>query len=212
MYILMYIWSFLNLLLDLLILIVTIIGYFLSSGGSDVGLDVFKTVIGSFKYLIITMMYSGSWNYHRMYSFFLLLNVLYWSLASLCSSAVPNTTPKLSTSTLKLLIHDVYTGRLKRPPRPPCPWWPPLLEQPHLLHNWPPLLSIDSLIVPEAWVIVTTLTSPPFLTTAVEAISIYGFIVYYFTFWIMLSIKSYTCSTWNITPHVCSRRTRQWCS
>ena len=42
------------------------IGYFVASVDSDVGLDVFKTVVVFLKYLTKMMMYSGLWNYRRM--------------------------------------------------------------------------------------------------------------------------------------------------
>ena len=104
------------------VLIIAIIGYLSSSADSDVGLDVFKIIVGSFKYLTRTMMSSWFWNTLRMYCFSFLLNLLYRSLAYLCSDMVPKTAPKSSTSPLKFLIDDVYAGWLKRLPVPPRPW------------------------------------------------------------------------------------------
>ena len=43
--------------------IINMIVYFLSSVDSDVGPDVFKTVVGYFKSLTIMMISSGFWNY-----------------------------------------------------------------------------------------------------------------------------------------------------
>ena len=87
------------------------IGDFPSSVDSAAGLDVFKTVVGSFESLTRTMMYSGFWNSHRMYCYIFDLNFLYCYLDFLCSEVVPRTAPKSSTSTLKFLIEYVYTGR-----------------------------------------------------------------------------------------------------
>ena len=86
------------------------IGSFSSSDDSAMGLDVFKTVVRSFKYLTRTMMSSRFYNTLRMYCLRFSLNFFYWSLASLCSDVVPKNAPKSSTSPLKFLIVDVYTG------------------------------------------------------------------------------------------------------
>ena len=57
--------------------IITMIGFFSSSVETDVGLDVFKTVVGSFRYLTIMMMFSGFCNYSIMSFFSLLMSFLY---------------------------------------------------------------------------------------------------------------------------------------
>ena len=69
--------------------IITMIRSFLSSDDSAVGLDVFKTIVGSFKYLTRTIMSSGFWNFLRMYCFRFSPNLSYWSLDYLCSVVVP---------------------------------------------------------------------------------------------------------------------------
>ena len=98
------------------------IGSFLSSADSAVGLDVFKTIVLYFKYLTITIMSSGFWNTLMLYFFSFSLNLLYWSLASLYFDVVPKIVPKSSTSTLKFMINDTYDGGLKCLPLPPRPW------------------------------------------------------------------------------------------
>ena len=158
--------------------IITMIGSFLYSDDSAVGLDVFKTVVGSFKYLARTMISSEFWNYLRMYCFSFSLTFLYWYLASLCSDVIPKTAPKSSTSLLKFLIDDVYYGRLKRPPPLPRPWWPPLPVWPPWPHPRPLFLELD-LLVSEARVVVASLPSPPLLFAAGEAVSVSGFIVFF---------------------------------
>ena len=98
------------------------IEYLLSSTNSDVGIDVFRIDLGSFKSLTRTMLSSGLCNYPRMYCLSFSLNFLYLPLAFLCSDVVTKTAPKYSTYPLKFLIDDVYDGRLKLPPCPPRPW------------------------------------------------------------------------------------------
>ena len=173
------------------------IGSFLSYTDIAVGLDVFKTIVGYFKYPTKTMMSSGFYNTLRVYYFSFSLNFLYWSLASLCSEVIPKTAPKSSTSPLKFLINDVYAGRLKRPPLPPRPWWPPLPVRPPQQCPRPTLLGFDS-PVSEAQVIVALLPSPPLLPTAVEAVSVSGVILFssflLFPLWILLNLRSYPCS------------------
>ena len=66
------------------VLIITMIRSFSSSAGSAVGLDVFNTILGYFKSLTRTMMPSGFCNTLGMYYFRFSVNLLYWSLASLC--------------------------------------------------------------------------------------------------------------------------------
>ena len=90
----------------------TIIGSFLSSVYSVVGLDVSSMVIGYFKYCTRKMMSSGFWNYQSTYCLSFFLNFLYWSLASICSALVPKTTLKSSNSPSKFRIDDVYDGQL----------------------------------------------------------------------------------------------------
>ena len=191
------------------------IEYFSSSADSAVGLDVFKTIVGSFKYLTRTRIYSGFWNTIRMYCLSFSLNYLYWSLASIFSDVVPKNAPKFSSSPLKFLIDAAYAGRLKRPPLPPRPWQPPLPVQPPRALPRPPLLEFY-LLVSDARVIVASLLSPPLLTVAGEAVSVFGVIVFYsfliFSFWILLNLHSYPCSVRDITPRICSLRTRKWCS
>ena len=53
------------------------IGYFLSSVGSTVVIDMFNTVVGYFKYLTRMMISSGFCNYRRTYCFIFSLNLLY---------------------------------------------------------------------------------------------------------------------------------------
>ena len=101
--------------------IITMIRHFSSSDYSAVGIDVFKIVVVSFTFMTRTMMFWGFWNSLRMYCFRFYMNFLYWPLASLFSDVVPKTEPKSYTSPLKFLIGDVYSGRLKLPPRPPYP-------------------------------------------------------------------------------------------
>ena len=190
------------------------IGSFLNSADSDVGLDAFKIIVGYFKSLTKTMTSSGFWNTLRIYCFRFLLNVLYWSLASFFSNVVPKTVPEYSTSTLKFLINDVYAGRLKRPPLPPRPWWLNLPVQTPWPHPCPPLLEFD-LLVSEAQVIVASLPSPPLLSVAGGDISVsivialYSFLL--IPFWILLNLHSYPPSAWDITPRICSLLTRKWC-
>ena len=87
-----------------------------SSVDSAVGIYAFKTAVGSFKSLTITMMFSEFWNSCSMYCFNFFLNFLYLYLDYLCLDVIPKTAPTFSTSTLKLLIDDVYTWWLKRMP------------------------------------------------------------------------------------------------
>ena len=174
------------------------------------GLRVFKTVVGYSKYLTRTMMSSGFCNYHMMYYFSFSLNFLYWSLDFICLDVVPKTAEKSYTSTLNLLIDDVYTRRLKRPPCPSYPWWTTLQAKP----PWPcpntPLLALDS-IVSEARAIAASPPPPPLLTASGEAVYISGVIVDYLPLWILLNLHSYSCSVWDISPHLCSKKMRQWC-
>ena len=179
------------------------IGSFLSYTDIAVGLDVFKTIVGYFKYPTKTMMSSGFYNTLRVYYFSFSLNFLYWSLASLCSDVVPKTAPKSSTSPLKFLINDVYAGQLKPPPLLQSPWWTsrtilPPHPRPHL-----PLLEFYSL-VSEARVIVAPLLSLSLLPAAGEVVSVFRVIVFYsfllFSFWILLNLHSYPRSMWDITP------------
>ena len=197
----------LNILFDLLSLDQYLDIYVLSSVDSAVGLDLFKTVVASFKYPTRTMMPPGFWNSRRMYYFRFSLNLLYWSLDYLCSAVVPKTAPKSSTSHLKFLVDYVYEERLKCPPRLSCSWRQPLLEWPPRLLPRPPLLALD-LPVSEAGVIIV---SPPLIFAADEAVYVSGVIVADIYFWKMLNFHSYPCSLWEITPHVCSKRMRQWC-
>ena len=191
------------------------IGYFSSSPDSAVGLDMFKTVIVSFKYMTRMMMSSGFWNSIRIYCFSFSINFLYWSLASLCSDVVPKTVPKSSTSPLKLLVGDVYNGRLNHPPLPSRPWWLPFPLWTPRPRPRPPLLELDSLIS-EAKVIFASLPSPPFLPAADEVVSVSGVILFYsfilFSLLILLKLHSYPRSVWAISPCVFSLWTRKWCS
>ena len=120
-------------------------------------------------------------NSSRMYCFSFSMNFLYWSLASLCLDLVPKTAPKSSTSPLNLLIDNVYAGRLKRLPRPPCTWWTPLPVQPPRPCPRTPLIALDSL-VSEAQVIVTSIMSPPLLPAAGEAVPVSFVILVYLYF------------------------------
>ena len=203
------------------------IGFFLYSYNSDVGLDVFKTVVGFLKYLTRTMISSGFWNSLRMYFFRFLLNLLYLSLASICSDVVPKTAPKLSTSPLKFLIDDVHAGRLKLPPRPPRTWWPPLIVWPPWPRPLPPLLELNSL-VSAAQVIVASLLSQPLIPVAGEAVSVSVVIVVYSYFLNTLTIKVHfirftsitalfdnyenvrLCPTWNKYKSVSLTVFRKW--
>ena len=161
--------------------IITTIGYFLSSADSYVDFYVFKTFVGHFKLLTIPMMYWGFWNSLRMYCFSFSLNLLYWSLNSLCSDVFPKTTPKSSTYPLKLQIDDMYTGWSNHLPRLLRPWWPPLLTRTPWPCHCPLLLELDSL-VSEARVILASLPSLPLLTASGEAVSVSKFIVVYSSF------------------------------
>ena len=154
------------------------IRYFSSSADSAVGLDVFKTVVGSFKCLTIAMMSSGLCNSLRLYWFRFSLNLFYWSLASLFSDVVPKNAPKSFTSPLKFLVDDVYAELLKRPPLTPRLWWPPLLVRPPWKRPRPPLLEFY-LLVSKARVIFASLPYPPLLSAAVEAVSVSGVILFY---------------------------------
>ena len=168
---------FLTCCLVSLVCIITMIRYFSSSVDKGVGIDVFKTVVESFKYLPITMTSSGFWNFCRMYYFSFPLNFLYWSLDSLCLAVVPKTARKPPTSSLKFLIEYVYVGRLNRPPRPPRPWLHPLPERPPCLHLQTLLLSLDSLLETDARVISASLSSLLLLPAAGEAVSVSVIIV-----------------------------------
>ena len=160
------------------------------------------------------MMSSGFYNSLRMYWFSFSLHFLYWYLAYLFSDVVPKTKPKSSTSPLNLLIYDVYDGRLKRPPFPSRPWWPPHLVRTPRPRPRPQLLEFD-LLVSDARVVVASLPSLTFLPAAGEAVSVSGVIVFYyfllFPFWILLNLHSYPRSAWDITPRIFSLQTRQWC-
>ena len=110
---------------------------------------------------------------------------------------VPKTAPKSLTSPLKFFIDSVYAGRLKCPRIPPRlsrPWQPPLPEQPPQPIPRPVLLSLDSLVVTEAQVIVVLLLSRPLIPAAVEDVSAYVIIIAYLSFWIMFNLHSYPCS------------------
>ena len=124
------------------------------------------------------MMSLGFWNSLKMYFFSFFLNFLYWSLASLCSDVVPKTAPKYSTSPLKFLVDNVYAEWLKRPPRPPRPWWSPLPVRPPWPRPHPLFLELD-LLVSESRVIVASLTSPSLLPASGEAVYFSGVIVVY---------------------------------
>ena len=134
------------------------------------------------------------------------LNFFYLSLASLCSSVVPNTAPKSSISILKFLINDVYYGRLNHQPclpRPPHPWWPPIPLWPHQPRPHPPIACI--------WFACSVRSTGGFPVTVVPAIASrvrWGRLCLWSHwcltfFWIMLGLQSYPCSTWDITPCVC---------
>ena len=158
--------------------IVNMIGSVSSSAVSTVGLDVFKTIMGSFKYLTRTMMSLEFCKYLRIYCFSFSLNFLYWSLVSLCSEVVPKTAPKSSTSPLKFLIDDVYAGQLKCPPLPLRPWWSLLLVQPPQPSPCSSYLELDSIVL-WARFIVASLPSPPLIPAAGDAISVSRVIVLY---------------------------------
>ena len=157
--------------------LIIMIDYFLSSAEIGVGLDVSKTVAGSFRCLTIKIMPSGFCNYRRTYCFIFFMDLLYCSLDYICSELVPNTVPKLSTSPLKFRMYGVYGGRFKIPPHPSRPWWSHLPPQPHRPCPWPPLLLFYYLIIMVAWVVFASLLSPQFLPTAGGAVSVYLVIV-----------------------------------
>ena len=157
------------------------IGNFSSSNYSTMGLDLLKTVVGYFKYLTRTMMSLGFCNIFRVYFFSFSLNFLYWSLASFFSDVFPKTAPKFSTYPLKLLIDYLYAGQLKFLTHLPRLWWPPLPVRPPRPRHCPPLHEIDSL-VSEVHLICASLASPPLLPTAVEAVYVSGFIIFYSSF------------------------------
>ena len=155
------------------------IGSFSYSMDSDVGLDVFIMVFSSLRYRTRTRISSGFFNYRCTYCFSFSLNFLYWSLASICSVVVPKTAPKSSASPLKLRIYDVYAGRLKRLPCPPCTCW--LLHSPQL--NWPfprpPLFELDYIMVSWPQVVVVS-PPPPLLLADGGTISVSGVIMFPF--------------------------------
>ena len=136
----------------------------------------FSTVVRYFKSLTRTIISSGLWNSHRMYCFSFSLN---WSSDSLCYAVVLRTAQKSLTYPFKFLIDDVYSGRLKRPPCPPCSWLPPLSVQPHCTHPWPQLLVLDFFVMSEAQVSFVSLPSPPLLPATGEAVCIFGVILIY---------------------------------
>ena len=144
----------------------TMIGSFLYSIDSAVGIDVSRAVISYFNSLTRTMIYSGFWKYWRTYSLRFLINLLYWFLASV----VPKTAPKLSTSPLKLQIYDVYSGRLKFLPQPPRPYWPPLHPQPPWPFHWTLLLELGFLVVLRPRVVVA---SPLLFPTSGGVVSVF---------------------------------------
>ena len=160
---------FLNILFDLLSLDYYHDRVFLVFSWQCCGSWCLWNILGSFKYLTRMIMYSGLCNSFRMQCFIFSLNFLYWSLASLCLAVVPNTAQKVSIYPLKLRMEDVYVGWLKRLTRTSRPWWPPLPVKPTWPCPWPLLLALDSL-VSETRVIVSSMTFPPFLTTAGEAV------------------------------------------
>ena len=84
------------------VLIITMIGYFSSSAGSAVGLDVFKTVLRHFKSLTRTMMSSGLYNTLGRYCFRLPVNFVYWSLATLCYDML------YIKYTILYILHTIY--------------------------------------------------------------------------------------------------------
>ena len=159
--------------------ILTMIGSFLSYVDGAVGLVVSITVIISFKSHTRTMMSSGLYNYRSMYGFSFLLNLFYWSLAYLWSAVVPKNAPKSSTYPLKFRIDDVYSGWLKRPPRPPRPWLPLLLPQPHWPRPRPTLLVLDSLVVSRPQVVVAS-PCDPLLPASGGSVSVSGVDVFHF--------------------------------
>ena len=173
----------------------TMIGSFLYSIDSAVGIDVSRAVISYFNSRTRTMIYSGFWKYWRTYSLRFLINLLYWFLAS----AVPKTAPKLSTSPLKLQIYDVYSGRLKFLPQPPRPWWPPLHPQPPRPFHWTLLLELGFLVVLRPRVVVS---SPLLFPTSGGVVSVS--VVMNFPFWKMLNFHYFPSSLWDITWLVCS--------
>ena len=158
------------------------IGYFSSSSERALCLDVFKTAAGSFRYLIRTMMSSGFCNCCSMYCFSFLINFLYCSLAYLCLAVVPNIAPKLSASSLKLWIYDVYTGQLKRPHQQPRPLWSPLPVRPHRTRPWPLWLAFYLLVMSGSWVVFVSMLSPILIPVAGGGVSVSGFIVVYLFF------------------------------
>ena len=103
----------------------TMIGSFLSSVDSAVCIDMYIIVIGYFKSCTRIMMSSELLNYRSTYCFSFLLNLLYWSLASLYSDLVSKTTSKSSTASLNFRIDDVYAGRSKCLPHMKHHWWTP---------------------------------------------------------------------------------------
>ena len=74
-------WIYFETLLHFFDWVMIMIGSFLSSVYSAVGLDFSSTVIGYFKYCTRTMMYLGFWNSMSTYCFSSLLNFLYCPLA-----------------------------------------------------------------------------------------------------------------------------------
>ena len=103
------------------VFIMTVMWHFLSSVDSDVGIDIFSTVIGYLTSHNRNMIYSGFLNSRSTYCFGFSLNLLNWYFDSLCSAIVPNTVPKYSTSSLNFLIDDVCASWLKFPLFPSCP-------------------------------------------------------------------------------------------
>ena len=197
--------GFLEKLLDPSVWIITMIGSFLYSDDSAVGIDMFKKIVGSFKYLTITIVYSGFCNTLRMYCL---------SFSSLCSDMVPKTAPKSSTSHLKFLINDVYYGILKLLSILTRPSWWTILVQPPRLRPRPLLLDFDSLVL-DVRMIVASLPIPPLLPPEGEAVSVSRVIVFNilnFPLQILLKLYSYSHYLREITPCICSLRTRQWYS
>ena len=170
---------FLTYFLIYLVWIMTMIGSFLYSVDSAIGLDVSIMVTGYFIYLTRTIMSSGFWNSWSTYCFSFYLNFLYCSLVSLCSSMVPNTNPKSSTYPLKFWMDDVYAGRLKCLTHPKFPWWPPLPSKPSWPSTWPLFLEIYLLMVLRHQMFVASL-SPSLLPVDGGAVYISG--VMYFSF------------------------------
>ena len=87
----------------------TMMGPLQSQVDSDMGTDLFSTVIVYFTYCIRTRMFSGLWKYHSKYCFRLLMNLLNWYLFSLCLAVVPKTAPKSSIFLLKFLSMTCVT-------------------------------------------------------------------------------------------------------